>query len=123
MNIKPDDIFDIIEMIKVPLLVNFDIFNLSLDEEISLNYAHICIGLYNTSYKEAEGNEVYCLIMEKIMKPYLRFPNSSVTKFKSKYPGFFQKWIYSFQIPELFLELGGFIGENGADELYTKDIV
>lgn len=87
----------------MPLLVNFDIFALTLDEEISLNYAHICLGLYNISFKEAEGNEVYLLIMEKIMRPYLRRPNSSNTKFKTKYPCFFQKWIYTYQLPEIFL--------------------
>lgn len=53
VTLKQDDIFDLLEMIRVPLLPNFDIFALSLDEEISLNYAHICLGLYNISFKEA----------------------------------------------------------------------
>lgn len=118
-----DDIFDLLEMIKIPLTVNFDIFKLTLDEEISLNYAHICLGLYNITYKEAEGNEVYRLIMEKIMTPYLRDATSSKSKFKTKYPGFFQKWIYSYQIPELFEELGRLISENGSNAEFTKDAV
>lgn len=108
-------------MIRVPLLVSFDIFALTLDEEISLNYAHICLGLYNISYKEAEGNEVYQLIMDKLMRPYLRTPRSSATKFKTKYPCFFQKWIYTYHLPELFLELGTFIAEYGVDPECTKD--
>ena len=123
VTIKMDDIFDLLEMIKIPLAVDFDIFHLSLDEEISLNYAHICLGLYNITYKEAEGNEVYRLIMEKIMTPYLRNPDGSNSKFKSKYPGFFQRWIYSYQIGELFEELGELIGEHGSRAECTKDAV
>lgn len=99
VTLKQDDIFDLLEMIRVPLLPNFAIFALSLDEEISLNYAHICLGLYNISFKEAEGNEVYQLIFNKIMRQYIATPNSSQTKFRTKYPCFFQKWIYTFQLP------------------------
>lgn len=123
VTIKMDDIFDLLEMIKIPLAVNFDIFHLSLDEEISLNYAHICLGLYNITYKEAEGNEVYRLILQKIMTPYLRDPTSSSSKFRTKYPGFFQRWIYSYQMAELFEELGGLIGEHGSKAECTKDAV
>lgn len=121
--IRMDDIFDLLEMIKIPLAVNFDIFHLSLDEEVSLNYAHICLGLYNITYKDAEGNEAYRLIMEKIMTPYLRNPDSSNSKFRTKYPGFFQRWIYSYQIPELFEELGRLIGEEGGRAESTRDAV
>ena len=123
VTIRMDDIFDLLEMIRIPLTVNFDIFHLSLDEQVSLNYAHICLGLYNITYKEAEGNEVYRLIFQKIMTPYLRDPNSLDSKFKTKYPGFFQHWIYSYQIPELFEELGGLIGEHGSRQECSKDAV
>lgn len=47
--------------------------------------------------------------MEKILVPYIKFPNSSKTKFRNKYPGFFKKWIYSFQIDRLFEVLGVYI--------------
>ncbi len=57
------------------------------------------------------------------MKPYLSHPNSTTTKFKSKYPGFFQKWIYYYEIPQLFQELGSFISQYGSDPLYSKDSV
>ncbi len=56
INIKQEDIFELLDLIKDPLSVNSDIFNLNLDEEINLNYAHICLGLYNISYKKAKGN-------------------------------------------------------------------
>ena len=51
ISIKQEDIFDLLEAVKIPLIINFDIFNLSLDEEINLNYAHVCLGLYNITYK------------------------------------------------------------------------
>jgi hypothetical protein len=57
------------------------------------------------------------------MKPYLRHPNSTATKFRSKYPGFFQRWIYVYHLGELFQELGSFISEYGSDPLYSKDSV
>lgn len=57
------------------------------------------------------------------MRPYLRTPNSSATKFKTKYPCFFQKWIYVYHLPDLFHEIGAFIAEHGADPLCTKDAV
>lgn len=121
--VKQDDIFELLEMIRVPLLVNFDIFSLSLDEEISLNYAHICLGLYNISFKEAEGNEVYQLILDKVMRPYLRTSNSTATKFRHKYPCFFQKWIYTYFLSDVFSEVGAFVADHGPDPACTKDAV
>jgi len=53
--------------------------------------------------------------MDKIMQSYIRHPNSSVTKFRNKYPAFFNPWIYSFQIGQLFEELGNFISNNAED--------
>lgn len=38
------------------LSINFDIFNLNLDEEISLNYIHVCLSLYNSCYDETPFN-------------------------------------------------------------------
>ena len=61
--------------------------------------------------------------MQKIMRPYLRQPNSSKSKFKTKYPCFFEKWIYSFQISELFNELSSYIAEKGNDSAFAEDIV
>lgn len=95
------------------LSIRFDIFNLNLDEEISLNYIHVCLSLYNSCYDETPFNEAYLMIMDVIMKPYLRGRNSSLTNFKQTYPGFFEKWIYSFQIATIFQELGGYISEKG----------
>jgi hypothetical protein len=63
------------------------------------------------------------MIMEKIMKPYINFPNSSLQRFKSKYPRFFEKWIYSFQIGAIFIELGSYIAERGEDESCREDII
>jgi hypothetical protein len=57
------------------------------------------------------------------MKPYLRHPNSTTTKFRNKYPGFFQKWIYAYHLGELFQELGSFISECGSLAEYSKDSV
>jgi hypothetical protein len=95
------------------LSIRFDIFELNPDEEISLNYIHVCLSLYNSCIEEAPLNEVYMLIMENIMRPYLSHPNSTLTTFKTKYPGFFEKWIYSFQIGVIFNELGTYISEKG----------
>lgn len=53
------------------------------------------------------------MIMENIMRPYISHPNSSLTSFRNKYPGFFEKWVYSFQIGAIFAELGSYIGEKG----------
>ena len=91
------------------LSLNLDIFNLNFDEEISLNYVYVCLLLYNNCFDEAQFNEVYILIMEKIMKPFLSTVNSSAGGFKAKYPAFFQKHVYSFQIGGVFEGLGSFI--------------
>ena len=69
----------------------------------------MCLSLYNSIIKEAHGNEAYQLILVKILAPYMRHPNSSQGKFKNKYPGFFQQWLYSFQISAVLGELAGFI--------------
>lgn len=82
--------------------IRFDIFNLNLDEEISLNYIHVCLGLYNSCYDETPFNEAYMMIMENVMRPYLGHPGATATTFRSKYPGFFEKWLYSFQIGAIF---------------------
>lgn len=108
-NIKEEDIFELLQEIRFLFMINFDIFQQSLDEEISLNYLHVCIAIYNVSIKQAKGNQIYQFVMEKILIPYIKFPNSSKTKFKNKYPGFFQKWLYSFQIDRLFEVLGIYI--------------
>ena len=42
------------------------------------------------------------MIMEHVIKPWISHPNSSSTEVKNKYPGFFEKWIYSFQIGSIF---------------------
>ena len=99
--IREQDIFELLEYVRILLMINFDVFHLNLDEEISLSALHVCLSLYNSSIKEAPGNEAYQLIYQKIMAPYIREPNSSLGKFKNKYPGFFQKWLYSFQIAEM----------------------
>ena len=57
------------------------------------------------------------------MRPYISHANSSLTSFRNKYPGFFQKWVYSFQIGAIFAELGSYIGEKGEDEEYREDII
>jgi hypothetical protein len=61
--------------------------------------------------------------MEKIMIPYLQYPKSSQSKFKCKYPGFFANWIYSFQIKNLFFQLGGFIEEHAGEADSREDII
>lgn len=63
------------------------------------------------------------MIMETIMKPYLQQPNATLTTFRNKYPGFFQKWIYSFQIANIFQELAAYISERGEDDNYREDII
>lgn len=63
------------------------------------------------------------MIMENIMRPYLSHPNSTLTPFRGKYPGFFEKWIYSFQIGAILGELGGYIAEKGEDETCRVDII
>ncbi len=36
--------------------IHFDIFDLNLDEEISLSYIHVCLGFYNSCLKETPYN-------------------------------------------------------------------
>ena len=107
--VREEDIFELLEYVRLLLMINFDVFDLSLDEEISLSALHVCLSLYNSIIKEAPGNEAYQLIFSKILAPYIRHPNSSQGKFKNKYPGFFQKWLYSFQIAGVLGELGGYL--------------
>ena len=77
--IREEDLFTLLEEIKMLLGINLDIFNLNPDEEISLNYIHVCLGLYNSCYDETPFNEAYLMIMEHIMKPWISYPNSSAT--------------------------------------------
>jgi hypothetical protein len=62
------------------------------------------------------------MIMENVMRPYLAHPGASLTTFRSKYPGFFEKWLYSFQIGSIFHELGTYIAEKGEDASLREDI-
>lgn len=89
------------------LQINFgDLLQLSLEEKVSLNYLHICIGFYNITYKEAKGSPIYAFILEKIMVPYLRAGKKETAYFKEQYPIFFNKWIYVNLLEELFLCVG-----------------
>lgn len=78
-----------------------DIFQLSLDDEVNLNYLHLCLGFYNSRIKEAVDSDIYPLIMERIMVPYLRAPLAKSKGFMDNYLNFFKKWIYAAQMPLL----------------------
>lgn len=56
--------------------INFgDLFSLSPDEMITLNELHLCLMFYNSKVQEAKGNEVYMLIVHKIIIPWYEHPS------------------------------------------------
>ena len=63
------------------------------------------------------------MIMENVMRPYLAYPGATLTTFRTKYPSFFEKWLYSFQIGVIFHELGTYIAEKGEDASCREDII
>lgn len=57
------------------------------------------------------------------MNPFLSSPKEVVSIFKDKYPAFFNKWIYSFQIVELMTNLKNHIEKREEDASFKQDIL
>jgi hypothetical protein len=99
IKINEEEIFMLLDEMKTVLSIKIDnIFELNLDDEININYLHNCIGLYNTMIKTAKGSDIYFLVYQSFMIPYVSTHINVSSKFMTKYPNFYNKWIYAYQI-------------------------
>lgn len=61
--------------------------------------------------------------MYRIMVPFIKTHKDQLPNFHKKYPGFFKKWVYSFQVVELMGLLRDHIQENADKKEYKEDIL
>ena len=87
------------------LEINFgeDIVNISPDEMVTLNELHISLMFYNTKVQEAKGNEVYMMIVQKIVIPWVLCQDKeNCQKFQERFSQFFMNYI----IKDYYLLIG-----------------
>ena len=80
-----------------------------------LNHLHLCLGFYTTKIQEAKGSEIYLMIVQKIILPWMSMPYEKVGKaFKNNFKYFFADFI----IKDLYLV----VGEGLLDNLMNEGI-
>lgn len=78
-----------------------DLFDLPLEEEINVSYLHLLLTFYCSKIKEAQGSEIYFMILQKVLINYLKSPFSRSKQFRRKYPKFFEQFIYQYHQMEI----------------------
>lgn len=95
-----------------------------MQEQRRLNQLHICLGFYNTKVTEAVESEIYFLIIQKIILPWIRMPYQKVGKhFKKQFKCFFADFI----IKDLYFLVGegilDYIMDQGIEQMEKGDII